>query len=54
MVPCVEQTGTLRRVTLSLDAGTLRMIDAAAKAMKMMRWGFVAMAAGRMVGVRCD
>lgn len=54
MVPFVERTGKLKRVNLSLDVGTLRMIDAAAKSMKMTRSGFVAMAAERLVGVRHD
>ena len=52
MVPFVERTGKLKRVNLSLDVGTLRMIDAAAKAMKLTRSGFVTMAAARMVGLR--
>lgn len=51
MVPLVERTGKLKRVNLSLDVGTVRMIDAAAKSMKLTRSAFVAMAAERMVGM---
>jgi len=44
-VPLVQPQSRLKRVNISLDAGTLEAIDAAAEALGLTRSGYLAMAA---------
>jgi predicted RNase H-like HicB family nuclease len=48
-VPYIRRTTKQQRVNISLDAGTLDAIDAAARAMKLTRSAFIALAASNEI-----
>ena len=48
-VPYIRRTTKQKRVNISLDAGTLDAIDAAAQAMKLTRSAFIALATANQI-----